>query len=86
MFGLEIEHPAILKVIHLDSIPSPSFDKYWYEPCVECGKFYSIIFLVIDEERNIYRKTGCMQEVLMCPSCFYFLFALNPSQRGEIYH
>lgn len=54
----------------------------WNEPCIECGKFYSIIYLVADSERNIWINEGCMQEVFMCPSCFNFFFATNPSKRG----
>jgi hypothetical protein len=78
MFNLEIEHPLILKVIH---------DPQTFEnPCFECGKFHFIMYLVIDGKRNVFSKEGCMQEVFMCPSCFNFLFVLNPSKRGEAYH
>ena len=79
LFNLEIEHPLILKVIHYPQT-------YEQEPCYNCGKFYSIIYLVIDGKRNLFLKEGCMQEVFMCPSCFNFFFALNPSKRGEEYH
>jgi hypothetical protein len=78
MFDLEINNPKILKVIH-----DP---QNFGDSCFECGKFDSIIFLVVEEGRNIFRKEGCMQEVFMCPSCFNFLFVLNPSKRGEPFH
>lgn len=76
MFNLEIEHPTILKIVHEE----------FASCCDECGRFYSIVYLVVDENRNVFRKTGCMEEIHMCPSCFNFFFALNPSKKGEPYH
>jgi hypothetical protein len=75
---LPFDNASILKVIHL---PENNLQQ-----CSECGNLSDFIFLVVDGNRNIYTKEGNLEEFLVCPSCFNFQYALNPSRRGEPYH
>ena len=75
---LPFDDGLILKVIHSSST--------FQEQCSECGKFFDLLFLIVDKNRNIYLKEGNLEEFLVCPSCYYFQYALNPSRRGEPYH